>query len=359
MIPSILHQVWLGDSPLPPFALRWREEIHRLHPSWNYRLWTEDVIHDLPGAELLDRCKSQSARSNIVRLAVVLVHGGIYLDCDCEVIRPLDGLLCLEAFVAPEKRDRRLCNAVFGATRNHPWIRWQLDNLPAFVDRRGPWGPHLMGAAPRKGLTVLPPYLFYPFLWDAPPERRQPASESYLVHHWHWAMTRKGDAHHRVHPEPDVPMHSYRADYERLLWALRPQLVVEWGPGPNTQMALAVGAEVFSIEHDPQWMPKDLSPKLAVLLAPKDGKHYCYFPAEADLYFIDGRNRARCLELVYDRAHPDAVVCLHDAQRRAYRSMLLRFPYVLEPSMGFAIATKAETVAACLAELFETSLRPR
>jgi hypothetical protein len=178
------------------------------------------------------------------------------------------------------------------------------------------------------------------------------------MHHWHWAMTRKVDTHYRVHPEPDVPMHSNHADYERLLCALRPQLVVEWGPGPNTQMALAVGAEVFSIEHDPQWMPKDLSPKLAVLLAPKDGSHYCFFPAEADLYFIDGRNRARCLELVYDRARPDAVVCLHDAQRGAYRQALLRFPYVLESSLGFAIATKTETIAARLAELFETNLRP-
>ena len=139
---------------------------------------------------------------------------------------------------------------------------------------------------------------------------------------------------------------------------LRPRLVVEWGPGPNTQMALAVGAEVFSIEHDTQWLPKDSSPKLVVLLAPKDGDRYFFFPAEADLYFIDGRNRARCLELVYERARADAVVCLHDAQRQAYRQMLLRFPYVFEPSLGFAIATRAETLAAHLAELFGTSLQP-
>jgi hypothetical protein len=357
MIPSIIHQVWLGDTTPPPLAMRWQEEIHRLHPSWNYRLWTEGSVHDLPGAKLLDRCKSKSARSNVVRLAVVLVHGGIYLDFDCEVIRPVDGLQCFEAFAAPEKRDRRLCNAVFGATPNHPWVRWQLDNLPAYVDRRRPWGPQLMSAAPRTGLTVLPPYLFYPFLWDAPPGRRQPAPESYLVHHWHWATPRTKGTQHRAHPEPDVPMHSYRADYDRLLCALRPQLVVEWGPGPNTQMALAVGAEVFSIEHDSQWMPKDVSPRLTVLLAPKDANHYFFFPTEADAYFIDGRNRARCLELVYDRARPDAVVCLHDAQRQAYRQMLLRFPYVLEPSFGFAIATKAETVAARLAALFETSVQ--
>jgi hypothetical protein len=149
-----------------------------------------------------------------------------------------------------------------------------------------------------------------------------------------------------------VPLHSFRADYERLLGILRPRLVVEWGPGLNTELALAAEAEVFSIEHDPAWLPKISNPRLAVLLAPRDGASYSVFPDDADLYFIDGRNRARCLEGIHERCRPDAVVCLHDAHRQAYRQALRRFTHVLEPSVGFAVATKDKAQAARLARIF-------
>src|SRR5271166_1277517 len=143
MIPRIIHQVWVGDSEMPPLAQGWREQMQRLHPDWKHHLWTESTIGQLPGLELLGQCRSQSARANVVRLAAINVHGGIYLDSDCEVIRPLDDLLNHEAFAALED-PHYVCNAVFGAVPNHPWIRWQIDNLPNYVARRPPWGPALM-----------------------------------------------------------------------------------------------------------------------------------------------------------------------------------------------------------------------
>jgi hypothetical protein len=348
MIPPILHQIWLGSSPLPPAAQRWQEGVRRLHPHWDYRLWTDRDLVNLPGAHLLKRCQSQSSRANVLRLAVVLKHGGVYLDSDCEVLRPLDPLLAEEAFAALELPDR-LCNAVFGAAPGHPWVQWQFDHLADYVDRPAPWGPPLMSAAPRNGLTIVPTRWFYPFLWDAPVEQRRPAADSFLLHHWN--MSWKPEARRR-HPEPDVHLHSYHADYERLLRRLRPGKVVEWGPGLNTELALAVGAETFSIEHQLAYLPKHPRPGQSVLFAPIDSSRYFLFPDDADLYFIDGRNRARCLEAVHERCRRKAVVCLHDAQRQAYREALMRFRHVLEPSWGFAVATKDKSQAKVLAEIF-------
>jgi hypothetical protein len=348
----IIHQVWVGDSEMPPLVRRWREDIERLHPAWEHRLWTESTIGQLPRSELLGQCLSQSSRANIVRLAVISVYGGIYLDCDCEVIRPLDSLLDHEAFAAKED-SYYLCNAVFGAMPNHPWIQWQLNKLPKYVAGRPPWGPALMTAAPRDRLTIVPTRLFYPFHCCTPVDERRPAPDSYLIHHWMKTWNAAGSSHD--HPEPDVPAHSYHRDYRCLLRTFRPRLVVEWGSGLNTHMALAVGAEVFSIVDDSQRLPGIGNSRLSLAPRRTDGADYLLTPTDADLFFIDGRNRARCLEIVHDRARRDAIVCLHDAQRAAYRPMLLRFPFVLEPSVGFAVATRDEGVADRLRKLFQSA----
>jgi mannosyltransferase OCH1-like enzyme len=183
VIPRLLHQVWVGPAPLPSAYAAWRDGLLRLHPGWEYRLWTDETVGDLPGADLLPLCRSLSSRANVVRLAAVAVHGGIYLDCDCEVLRPLDCLLVYDAFAAEESKGV-LCNAVFGAVSDHPWVRWQLEHLPTWVSKPPAWGPSLMTAAPRAELTVVPKDWFYPFLWTEPLESRQAAPESLIVHHW-------------------------------------------------------------------------------------------------------------------------------------------------------------------------------
>jgi mannosyltransferase OCH1-like enzyme len=182
-IPRVLHQVWLGRTPISPLVRDWQQKLQELHPAWEYRLWTEDTIRDLPIAELLPLCRSLSSASNVVRLAVIAMYGGVYLDCDCEPIRPLDDLLGHGAFAALEQ-ENSLCNAVFGAVPNHAWVRWQINNLPQYVSRAPPWGPMLMSAAPRDELTIVPTRCFYPFLWNAPEAMREASPESYVLHHW-------------------------------------------------------------------------------------------------------------------------------------------------------------------------------
>ena len=307
-----------------------------------------------PGRNGCCACRSQKDRSSIVRLAVVMLHGGIYLDCDCEVIQRLHRFLDHEAFGARVNPDL-ICNAVFGAERAHPWVRWQFDRVASYIENHSDWANAIMSAAPSEGLSVLPRDSFYPFLRDSPPDQRQPTPGTYIIHHW--AKTWAAAKQQPVHPEPDVPLRSYQGDYEHLLADLRPRLVVEWGPGLNTAMAISFGARVYAFESDPRWLPQVAHPNLTVQLRSDDDSGYFDFPDDADLYFVDGRNRERCLEVVYDRMRPDAVVCLHDAHRRAYRPMLTRFPFILTPTHGFAIATRDDTVAHRLARRFGCPLQ--
>lgn len=141
-------------------------------------------------------------------------------------------------------------------------------------------------------------------------------------------------------------MHTFEGDYAAVLAALRPRKVFEWGPGWSTRMALAAGAVVVAVEHDRRWVPQIAAPRgqfrcrLAALYSPE----YVTVDADADVYFIDGRRRAECVNAVHTHAKPSAVVCLHDAQRERYHRALQGWEYVRFLSRGFAVASHFEGV---------------
>lgn len=104
-IPRTLHYVWLSEHPedVPaPFDYACREQAAAMHPGWAIADWTDNAIlshaalaHIRP---LLDSAwekmaGERNARSDLIRLAVLFVHGGIYLDYDVWPIRPFDEFL--------------------------------------------------------------------------------------------------------------------------------------------------------------------------------------------------------------------------------------------------------------------------
>ena len=139
---------------------------------------------------------------------------------------------------------------------------------------------------------------------------------------------------------------SYAPHYAWLLEICRPRRVFEWGPGPNTLMALGGGAKVFAIEPVLRWvspLPLD-DPNLAVLVTPTNSSFYLSLHGheDSDLFFVDSRRRAECLDLIREQAKPEAIVCLHDAQRSRYNASLRKFANVIYLDRSFAIATMSE-----------------
>lgn len=156
MIPRIFHQIWVGGKPLPaPFAA-WGEGIRALHPGWEHRLWNDAQIEALlqdhfpRHLELYRRTRSYSQRSEIGRYAIMAVHGGVYLDTDCEGRRALDFIRDTdELIVAPELRttsrkvkkfyrtwrDELYCQWMFIARPGLPFLSELLDELARRMSR--------------------------------------------------------------------------------------------------------------------------------------------------------------------------------------------------------------------------------
>ena len=105
MIPRIFHQTARG-------ALSWEERrlvrrLRRVAPGWDHRLWSDADNARLIGEHFpvyLDRYEAIRfgvAKSDIARYAYMHVHGGIYLDTDYRLFRPLSEHLLGQACLIP------------------------------------------------------------------------------------------------------------------------------------------------------------------------------------------------------------------------------------------------------------------
>lgn len=101
MIPKKLHYCWFGRNPKPELARKCFESWKKFCPDYEIFEWNEDN-YDIHSAPLFVRqayeAKKWAFVTDYVRLEVVHNHGGIYLDTDVEIIKPIDDLLKYKAF---------------------------------------------------------------------------------------------------------------------------------------------------------------------------------------------------------------------------------------------------------------------
>lgn len=129
MIPKIIHYCWLSTDPYP-------EKIKHCIDSWlkylpDYELMLWDANRFPIGScswvkEAFDE-KKYAFAADYIRLYAVYKYGGIYLDCDVEVLKKFDDLLRLPYFIGRESVSDRVEIAAFGAEKGCSWIKWCLD----------------------------------------------------------------------------------------------------------------------------------------------------------------------------------------------------------------------------------------
>jgi len=103
-IPRIIHQIWIGPKEIPKKSLEYIKKIIELHPNFQYRLWTnEDLIEEnFSNLEYINKCKSWTEKSDIMRYDILYKYGGIYLDIDFEIFKNLEPLLTNDLVVCNE-----------------------------------------------------------------------------------------------------------------------------------------------------------------------------------------------------------------------------------------------------------------
>jgi hypothetical protein len=129
MIPKIIHYCWFGGKQMPELAVKCIESWKKYLPEYELRLWNEDTF-DLDmypyAREAYDNRKFAFV-TDVVRLWALEKFGGVYMDTDVEILRPLGELMELPAFTGYEAS---MANApVTGLMASAPhgvWVKEQL-----------------------------------------------------------------------------------------------------------------------------------------------------------------------------------------------------------------------------------------
>ncbi len=133
-IPKIIHYCWFGGKDLPPEVLRCMDSWQQFCPDYKICRWDEsnyDYTRLRYTREAYQE-KKWAFVTDVARLDIVYQHGGIYLDTDVQLLKPLDDLLENKAYMGFEGGRQVNTGLGFGAEAGHPLI---LGNLKMYEDR--------------------------------------------------------------------------------------------------------------------------------------------------------------------------------------------------------------------------------
>lgn len=129
MIPKKIHYCWFGGNPLPDSAKSCIASWRKFCPDYEIIEWNEenyDVTKN-PYMQEAYANKKWSFVSDYARLDIIYHCGGVYLDTDVELLKPIDSLLELEGFMGFEDGKQVALGLGFGAVPENTAVKRILD----------------------------------------------------------------------------------------------------------------------------------------------------------------------------------------------------------------------------------------
>jgi len=134
VIPKIIHYVWVGGNPLPPLAKKCIESWKKFCPDYEIKRWDEtnfDVSSNQYCKEAYE-VKKFAFTSDYIRLYVLVNYGGVYMDTDVELVKPIDDYLIYQAFSGFED-EKSIPTGIMACEKGFPLFH---DLLSDYGDRR-------------------------------------------------------------------------------------------------------------------------------------------------------------------------------------------------------------------------------
>ena len=121
MIPKTIHYCWFGGNPLSPLALKCIDSWQKFCPDYEIKEWNESNFDINANTYVKEAYASKiwAFVSDYARLWVLVNFGGIYMDTDCELVKPIDRFLNLAA-VSGFESDKLISTAILACQKGHP-----------------------------------------------------------------------------------------------------------------------------------------------------------------------------------------------------------------------------------------------
>lgn len=120
MIPKIIHYCWFGGKPIPEEYKKYMASWKKYMPDYELKEWNENNfdVNSIPYTSEAYKIGKYAYVSDYARLKIMYEYGGIYLDTDVELIKPLNDIISKGGFMAFEKntnaQEGELLNVALG-----------------------------------------------------------------------------------------------------------------------------------------------------------------------------------------------------------------------------------------------------
>lgn len=136
---------------------------------------------------------------------------------------------------------------------------------------------------------------------------------------------------------------SYKETLLKVMDIIQPVHCFEWGVGKST-LTISEFPSVLSldsVEHDPSWVDrlKPVPDNVKVIFEQSHELYQIVFGRcdEYDLIFVDGKDRARCLQSAKERISKTGAVVLHDAMREEYKKAIEAYSFQIFSDGGHTV----------------------
>lgn len=223
MIPKIIHYCWFGRGEMPKLMKKCMKSWRKLCPDWQIIQWNEDNfdVDSTLWTKQAYEARKFAFVSDYVRLKALYEMGGVYLDTDIELKKPLTPYLEHQAFVGFEN-DTSVATCVIGAQASHPVIKAWLDTYTGKsyrVDGKDNTVPNVVMVTNdlcARGLVIdntrqsVDGVEVYPQTWFCPQnhegENRKKSKNTVSIHHftstWRTAKGRRDLKRAKFHATP-------------------------------------------------------------------------------------------------------------------------------------------------------------
>lgn len=156
MIPKKIHYFWFGGNEKPKSVEKCIDSWKKYCPDYEIIEWNEDNfdVHCMPFVEQAYEAKKYAFVSDVARLIIVYEQGGIYMDTDVEVIKPLDDLLENKAYMSFENNEYVNSGQGFGSEAGIQFFNEHIDEYrdEVFINEDGSFN---MLGCPRVATRLL------------------------------------------------------------------------------------------------------------------------------------------------------------------------------------------------------------
>ncbi|MEG2379497.1 MAG: glycosyltransferase [Bacilli bacterium] len=126
---KIIHYCWFGPKPLPKLAKKCIKSWEKYLPDYKIIKWSEDNV-DLFENQFIKSAyenKKWAFVADYVRTKVLYEMGGIYLDTDMEIIKPINELLDTDFVIGVEDSGYIAAGIIISKEKKNKYLKKMLD----------------------------------------------------------------------------------------------------------------------------------------------------------------------------------------------------------------------------------------